>query len=145
MSNEMLEEKLWEEEADMALHEQLFNIGSLLYAAFPRVVPTPDAVQVTLSVTATNEDAESLIVRPLTESLVVRLLADGMDRSAVLHRLFDEQLAGRTFPEAESIVWTVTCRATGPHAAEVDVISSGYWLDPLRGVRAFESNARPDL
>lgn len=144
MSNEMLDEKLWEEDADMALHEQLFNVGSLLYAAFPGSVPVPDAVQAALSVTATNEPAEQLVAQPLGESFLVRLLADGMDEGAVLHRLFDEQIQGTSFPEADTIVWTVRCESTGEHAVNVEVISSGYWLDPLREVRSYESNAYAD-
>jgi hypothetical protein len=44
-ANEMLEEKLWEEYADLSLHEGMFNVASLLYAAFPRRFPQPDAIQ----------------------------------------------------------------------------------------------------
>lgn len=143
MSNEMLDEKLWEEDADMALHEDLFNVGSMLYAAFPQTFSTPDAVHVTLSVTATNEPAEALISRPLTESFLVRLLADGMDEDAALHRMFDDQLRGASFPEANTIVWTARTERTGEHAVDVEVISSGYWLDSLRGIQSYESNAYP--
>ncbi|MEH6728899.1 MAG: hypothetical protein V7703_22355, partial [Hyphomicrobiales bacterium] len=42
MANEMLEEKLWEDYVDPAYHERLFNVGSLLYAAMPRVFLKPD-------------------------------------------------------------------------------------------------------
>jgi len=37
ISNEMLTEKLWEEYVDPDFHERLFNVGSVLYAAMPRV------------------------------------------------------------------------------------------------------------
>jgi hypothetical protein len=144
MSGEMLDEKLWEDDSDMTLHEQLFNVGSLLSATFSTTFPEPDAVRVTLQVTACNEAAEGVLSQPLSESFLVRLLADGMDDSAVLHRLFEEQLAGRSFPEAESIVWTVHTEAIGDNAVEVDVISSGYWMDSLRNTRSYESSAYGD-
>ena len=48
LASEMLDEKLWEEYAYSSLHERLFNIGSLLYEAFPRSFPKPDAVRVEL-------------------------------------------------------------------------------------------------
>jgi hypothetical protein len=144
MSSEMLDEKLWEEDSDMTLHEQLFNVGSLLFTAFPKIFPETDAVRVTLEITAGNESAEEVLSRPLSESLLVRLLADGMDDSAVLHRLFDEQLAGQSFPEADSIVWTVHTEAIGENVVEADVISSGYWLDSLRNTRSYESSAYAD-
>lgn len=144
MSSEMLDEKLWEGDSDMTLHEQLFNVGSLLYAAFPTTFPEPDAVRVTLRVAAANESAEEVLSGPLSESFLVRLLADGMDDGAVLHRLFDEQLAGASFPEADSIVWIVHTEAIGDNAVEADVISSGYWLDSLRNTRSYESSAYED-
>lgn len=144
MSSEMLDEKLWEEDSDMTLHEQLFNVGSLLYAAYPSKFPEPDAVRVALQITATNELAKEVLSQPLSESFLVRLLADGMDEGAVLHRLFDEQLAGRSFPEADSIVWVVEAETVGQGAVETHVISSDYWLDPLRNTKSYESSAYGD-
>lgn len=144
MANEMLNEKLWEEHADMALHEALFNIGSLLYSAFPLTFAEPDAVRVILAVSAVNEPARATLSRDLLESFIVRLLGDGMEDSAVLHRIFGEQLAGRSFPEADKIVWTVSSRSIGEHAVELEVVGSGYWLDELRDTRAYESHARGD-
>lgn len=144
MSIEMLDEKLWEEDSDMTLHEQLFNVGSLLSAAFPSRFPECDAVRVSLQITAGNGLAEEVLSRPLGESFLVRLLADGMDDGAVLHRLFDEQLAGRSFPEADSIIWVVHTESIGECAVKVDVISSGYWLDSLRNTRSYRSSAYGD-
>ena len=141
---DMRDEKLWEYFADMSLHERLFSVGTLLYRAFPDTFPQPDAVQVELSIKATNDPAQALLGRPLHESLLVRLLADGMEPDATLHRLFDEQLAGKAFPEADTIVWTVVSEVTAPHVLSVDVISSAQWLDPLRDTKSFESSASPD-
>jgi hypothetical protein len=144
MSNEMLDEKLWEEHADMTLHEALFNIGSLLYLAFPLTCPEPDAVRVKLAVSAVNAPARAALSGTLSESFVVRLLGDGMDRNAVLHRRFGEQLVGSAFPEADKVIWTVCSQSAGEHAVEVEVVSSGYWLDALRDTLAYESHAYPD-
>ena len=144
MSSEMLDEKLWEEDSDMTLHEQLFNVGSLLFAAFPTRFPESDAVRVTLQITADNELAEEVLSQSLSESFLVRLLADGMDQDAVLHRLFDEQLAGRSFPEADSIVWVVHTEAINANAVKAEIVSSGYWLDSLRNTRSYQSSAYGD-
>jgi len=144
MSSEMLDEKLWEEDSDMALHEQLFNVGSLLAAAFPAMFPEPDAVRVTLRISAANPAAQQVLSHPLGEAFLVRLLADGMDDGAVLPRLFEEQLAGESFPEAESIVWTIETEAIDDNAIQADIISSGYWLDSLRNTRSYQSSAYGD-
>ena len=144
LGHRMCEEKLWEEYPDMALHEQLFHTASLLYAAFPRDVPEPDAVRVSLEVEAGNAEAREILSQPLDESFVVRLIADGMPANAVLHRLFADQLSGSSFPEARSIVWTVQAETLAEGRLKLEVLSSGYWLDALREAGTYASTAYPD-
>lgn len=143
-AHEMLDEKLWEEYADMPLHERLFHVGSLLYQAWPGVFPLPDAVRVELAVEAADAEGTSLLAAPLHESLIVRLLAHGMPASATLNRLFGDAVAGRSFPDAESIVWIVRTTPRREAAVSLEVVGSGYWLDALRTARSYESAARPD-
>jgi len=144
MSHAMVEEKLWEEYPEMALHERLFRSASLLYAAFPQVFPETDAVRATLTVAAENQEAQALLTGPLEESFVVRLLADGLPERAILPRLFEDQLTGTQFPEAASIIWTVTTRPHDEGGVELEIVSAGYWLDALRETRAYTSSAYPD-
>ncbi len=144
LASEMLEEKLWEEYADSKLHERMFNAGSLLYAAFPRTFPKPDAVGVQLEVTAENEAARELLTASPNESFLVRLLADGMGSDAVLHRLYGKELTGISFPNADEVVWIVRTEAISTDAVRMDVISSGYWLDALEDAELYESNAYAD-
>jgi len=143
-ASEMLEEKLWEEYADSSYHERMFNVGSLLYAAIPAVFPKPDAVRVELEISATSEPAWRLLSSSPSESLLVRILADGMDSHAVLHRLYSEELKGKYFPTADEVVWIVRTEVTGEHVMKIEVISSGYWLDALRDTKSYESTAYPD-
>lgn len=144
LSVEMLEDKMWEEYSDMALHERLFNVGSLLYAAFPRAFPEPEAVRIALEVVATSDAGKEALKHASHESFLVRLLADGMETSSALHRLFDEQLAGKPFPEADTIVWTAQVERVDAQTVKIDAISSCYWLESLREVQSFESDARAD-
>jgi hypothetical protein len=144
IAGEMQDEKLWEEYSNSALHERLFTVGSLLYAAFPGVFPKPDAVRVELEVTALNAAAKALLTASPHESFVVRLLADGMEPDAVLHRLYGDQLAGPSFPEAAEVVWIVNAQPAGDDALRLEIISSGYWLDPLDGTKSYDSAAYAD-
>ena len=144
VSNEMLDEKMWEEYASVELHEQMFNVASLLYRAFPRVVPEPDAVRVDLDVTANNEAASKILRDGMDEACLARLLADGMPDTAVLRRLYAEQLSGAPFPEASTLIWIVHTEMTGDQVARISVTSSGYWLDTLRETKRFTSSAFPD-
>lgn len=144
IASEMLDDKLWEQHADMSLHERMFHIGSLLYEAFPRTFPEPDAVRVVLEVAATGEAGRELLAQPLHESFLVRLLADGMPKGSVLHRLFDEQIDGNTFPEADAIVWIVQTESVAADSVKIDLVSSGYWLDALRDTTMYDSTAHAD-
>jgi len=143
-SHEMLDEKLWEEYADMPLHERFFHVGSLLYQAFPQSVPKPDAVEVRVKVSAADPAGVRLLGAPLHESMLVRLLADGMPDSAPLNRMFGDSVGGKPFPEAESIVWICSNGPLEGSSLEFQVIGSGYWFDALRETKSFGSSARPD-
>ena len=144
MANEMLDEKLWEEYVDPEFHERLFNVGSLLFAAFPRTFPEPDAVRVNLEITCADAASRKLLTASPSESFLVRLLADGMDDHAVLHRLYGEELKGTSFPNADQVVWIVRTEAVSEDIMAIEVISSGYWLDALERTRSYESNAYAD-
>ena len=144
LASEMLDEKLWEEYAYSSLHERLFNIGSLLYEAFPRSFPKPDAVRVELEITAANAPARELLTPLPKESFLVRLLADGMDSHSVLQRLYGEQLKGKSFPNAHEIVWIVRTEMKKEDVMKLDVIGSGCWLDALADTKAFDSVAYAD-
>lgn len=144
IAGEMLDEKLWEEYSNPSFHERLFNVGSLLYAAFPESFPQPDAVHIVLDVTAANAGARQLLTRALDESFLVRLLADGMDSDAVLHRMYGEQLTGTSFPNAAEVVWIVRTETISEDVMKIEVISSGYWLDALSRTKFFDSNAYAD-
>lgn len=144
ISVEMLDEKLWEEYADMALQEDLFNVSSLLYSVSPNVFPEPDAVLAEVSVTALNEGAREILRNGINESFLLRLLASGMDEDIALARLFQEQLAGNAFPEAEFIIWKLSCQSQNEEYSTVEVISSGAWLDALRDTKSYSAFAWPD-
>jgi len=145
VAGEMLDEKMWEEYANSSLHERFFNAGSLLYAAFPKDFPKPDAVHVTLEVTALTPAARRLLTTTLNESFLVRLLADGMEDHAVLHRLYGDALKGTSFANADEVIWIVrTTPGTDADSLHLEVISSGYWLDPLQDTRSYESTAYAD-
>jgi hypothetical protein len=143
-ASEMLDEKLWEEYADLSFHEAMFNVASILFAAFPRVFPEPDAVSATIEVSATNKAGRDILSGAINEPFLVRLLADGMDESSILNRLFEDQLRGLSFPEADNIVWIWSVDSSDASALKIHITSSGYWLDPLRDTKSYQSTAHID-
>jgi hypothetical protein len=144
VASEMQDEKMWEEYPNMAVHEQMFAVGSLLYEAAPSHFPEPDAVRVILEVQPMNKLASSILAEPLSEAFVVRLVAGGMDDGVTLKRLFDEQLKGDEFNEADTIVWTVDSEIQSDSSVRISLVSSGYWLDALRDTQSYDSTAHDD-
>lgn len=146
-SQEFAGEKMWEQYADISAHEFLFHVGSLLYAAFETEFFTPEAAQIDVEIRAGNPAAEDILTEPMHESFLVRLLADGMTENSAMRRLFDDQINGETFGEADSIVWIVTSidsESDNPKRRQVRITGSSRWLDALKHVDSFESTAIPD-
>ena len=58
--------------------------------------------------------------------------------------MYDEQLKGESFPEADQVVWMARIASFDDSTLRVELISSGYWLDPLEETRSYESTAYSD-
>lgn len=143
IAHDMIDEPLWEDYSDIRVHEQLYNANQLLYDAFNGKFPRPKAVQLEVEVEARDDDGEVLLEEP-TEAFLARLLAAGMDEDALLHRLFEEQLAGHSFPEAESILWQFGVSAPQRRVATFWTIGSGYWLNGMKDITTYDAIAYPD-
>ncbi len=142
-------QRAWEETADIYLHADIFAACVLLKQAFPKVFPRPDLLQLRLQLIATGSSGRTIISLEPEAAFVARVLADGMSENSILERLFDEQLAGNSFPEAEGMVWQSgfsECSADGKSAL-LTVYSSEHWLESMEDIGDFPSNAyndRPD-
>lgn len=141
---EMQDEKTWEEHPDLSLHEKLFYCHALLYQAFPKSFPEAEAMRCILEVTPENSFAREQLSHA-NESLVTRILADGMDDLSGLKRLFEDELNKGPFPAAELIVWQYKLTPTTGAAFRIQLYSSGYWLIPILEVSAYQSSAFADM
>lgn len=136
----------WEELSDIRLHARVFAASLLLYQARPRLFPKPDMLQLMLQLKARNAEAKALLATPPEAAFVTRVLADGMDEHSILERLFDEQLAARSFPEANGVIWLAEFGEPDDDgsSATLTVYSSQHWLHDLENVDQFESGAYND-
>lgn len=135
-SNECQFEKLWEQSPEMQLHRKIFAVASLLAEINEQVFPTPDAIRVTLQIECKADEATEMDAE-VDSGCLLKMLSIGMDDSALLIRLFHDQLDGAEFPEADSIVWDVTsCR--NPEGIALTVTSSNYWLEGLRETEGWQ-------
>jgi hypothetical protein len=143
LSNEMLEEKLWEEYADLSLHEEFFAIHQLLYDAFEGTFPHPEAVSFQVKIQENSKNS-SPIFDTYPEATLVRLLVGGLPDNNVITRLFDDKIEGDKFQEAKDILWQLKITKNENNELIADVISSHYWFKDLKYVDGFEAETHAD-
>lgn len=139
LANEITEEKIWEEYADLSMHEEFFNVTQLLYEAFNGKFPHPEAVKFQVTVTSKKEtDLE--VFKQNTEANLVRLLTNGMPENTLINRLFKNQLEGTHFDEAKDIIWQLKKLDTQVKLITFEVISSTYWFHDLKYIKSYETD-----
>ena len=143
LSNEMREEKMWEEYAEIGYHEDFFNTGQILYDAFNGKFPHPEAVEFEVKITS-DKLKDLLIDNSISEAALIRLLAQGMPENTLINRLFTEQLNSTTFEEASNIIWQTSTDVQSESTALVKVISSKYFFQDLKYVETFEGKTHND-
>ena len=146
LAHQMLTEKLWEENPELEQHEGFFKATQLLYTAYNGKFPRAEAVQFQVQLTAEDaEDAEALtLFDQQPEAPLLRLLSQGMPDNTLLKRLFQEQLAGTSFPEAPNIIWQLTPSQKTEKSVVFDVVSSAYWLDDFKYADTYEATTQAE-
>lgn len=143
LAHQMLTEKLWEENPELSQHQGFYKATQLLYEAYNGKFPRAEAVQFQVQLTA--EDAESVsLFEAQPEAPLLRLLAQGMPDNTLLKRLFGEQLAGTSFPEAKDIVWQLRTVKQEASSITLEVVSSAYWLDDFKYADSYEATTQAD-
>ncbi|TPG71800.1 hypothetical protein [Hymenobacter nivis] len=143
LAHQLQTEKLWEENPRLELHEGFFNATQLLYEAYNGKFPHPQAVEFKVKVTAADA-ADLAVFDESPAAPLLRLLGPGLSDSALLHRLFGDQLAGTTFPEAPSILWQIKPTEKTATSVVFDVIASDYWLEDFKYADTYEAPTHAD-
>ncbi len=138
LSHEMETEKVWEEYAELSMHEEFFNATQLLYKAYNGKFPHPEAVRFKMKVTS-KEKTGLEIFEGDTEAAIIRLLVQGMPENTLINRLFDDELKGGHFKDAKDIIWQYTKESAENNALEFEIISSTYWFNDLKFAEAFDA------
>lgn len=138
LANEMLEEKMWEEYADLSLHEEFFNVSQLLYEAFGGQFPHPQAVLYQMKINP-KEKAGLAVFGKNTEASVLRILVQGMPENTLILRLFEDPLREGEFREAQDIIWQLKAQPT-EDSLHLELISSRYWFHDLKYASDFEAS-----
>lgn len=138
LSHEMETEKVWEEYAELSMHEEFFNATQLLYKAYNGKFPHPEAVRFKMKVTSKEKTGMEIFEKD-TEAVLIRLLVQGMPENTLINRLFDEELKGGDFKDAKDIIWQYTQESTEDNHQAFEIISSTYWFNDLKFAETFEA------
>lgn len=138
LSHEMNTEKVWEEYAELSMHEEFFNATQLLYKAFNGKFPHPEAVRVKIKITSKEKNGLEIFEKD-TETGLIRLLVQGMPENTLINRLFDDELKGGDFKDAKDIIWQYTQESAEDNSQVFEIISSTYWFDDLKYAETFEA------
>ncbi|MGB7395255.1 MAG: hypothetical protein WA913_12755 [Pricia sp.] len=138
LSHEMIDEKVWEEYAELSMHEEFFNATQLLYKAFNGKFPHPEAVRFKIKVSA-KEKVGMDVFKEDTETALIRLFVQGMPENTLINRLFDEELKAGEFKDAKDIIWQHSQETDGENSLTFEIISSTYWFQDLKYTEEFEA------
>ncbi|MDA1229747.1 MAG: hypothetical protein O2856_03145 [Planctomycetota bacterium] len=143
-SIESQHERLWEQSAELDIHQPMFAVASLLHAVNSMAFPKPDALRVSLSIQCDDAAGLSLFNDSMDRALLVRMISAGMDETAILKRLFGEQIAAGEVADADSIIWIVSTDSTEATAVRLKITSSAYWLNALKQSESFDWDSGED-
>ncbi|OAB78640.1 magnesium and cobalt transport protein CorA [Cochleicola gelatinilyticus] len=132
LSHEMQEEKVWEEYADIQLHEQFFNVGEILYKAFNgQGFPMAKAIEILVTFSSEKEPLPKKL-RDADPSVILKLLAQGLPNNAIINRLYTDQLQQEVISEADAILWQIHLLDSQEKSIQLKIISSQYWLEDFK-------------
>lgn len=137
-SIESQHERLWEQSADLSLHQSMFAVASLLNSVNAMAFPVPDALRVTFCIQCDDPSKLALFNSEMDRAILVRMISAGMNESAILNRLFGDQIASGKVADADSIIWQVAIEQSDPINLQIRITSSAYWLRALRETESFE-------
>jgi hypothetical protein len=146
--DDLRDDRPWEHFAGVDKQAGLFDAVVLLQRAFPPSFGVPDAIRLRLEVAATDAETSGWLCEEPSSSLLLRLLASGMEDDAVLKRLYESELASDSFPASGAILWRVRevgrSEGTEPVTRRYDIHSSCQWLGPLESRQPWQGVGWPD-
>lgn len=137
-------ERLWEQSADLSLHQDMFAVASMLNSVNSMAFPVPDALRVTFSIQCDDASKLALFNNEMDRAILVRMISAGMNESAILNRLFGDQIATGIVADADSIIWQIAVEQPDPAQLQIRITSSAYWLRALRETESFEWDSGTD-
>ncbi len=148
LSDDLGDDRPWEHYAGVSRQAGIFEAVVLLQRAFPRSFGVPDALRLRVEVQAKGEDGCAWLRSGPRPALLLRLFASGMEGGAILRRLYESELAGDRFPDANGILWRIDeverSEVLQPTTCVYDVYSSCQWLAPLEGHEPWQAAGWPD-
>ena len=136
LSNEMEDDKMWEEFSDMSCHKEIFRVNQLLYRAYNGKVPNGEATVIELKASSKDPDFIKLLMKKDADA-VFRLIMGGTDSHSKTHRLYGSE-KNSYITDAKHILWHIKSHQESENEVMLKVTSSSYWMDSYQDDAAYE-------
>lgn len=144
LSNEMEDDKMWEEYSDMSCHKEIFRANQVLYRAYNGKVPKGEAHVIEMKATTNDAELMDLLVAKDADA-VFRLVMGGSDSHSKVHRLYDGEEASHYIKDAQHILWNIKSHKESDKEIIIVVTSSAYWLDSYQNDQDYTVNIDMDI
>ncbi|MFT6145768.1 MAG: hypothetical protein ACJAZO_003407 [Myxococcota bacterium] len=126
VARDMLDGMPWIEHSHMNWHRAIYEAAWLAHAAHGSCFTKPRAAKLTFVVEALDDDAAEALNAPLTAALAMRLAAPCMP-DALMWRLFEDEINGDAFPEANNLAWFQQWSESDGRTATLTIEGSEHW------------------
>ena len=144
LSNEMEDDKMWEEYPDIAYHKDIFRVNQLLYYAYNGKVARGEACVIDMQVKTTDNELMALFTQQDVDA-IFRLVMGGSDSHSKVHRLYDGEEAESYIDDAKHLLWDIKTQVVSEQEIKVQVTSSAYWLDSYQDDQEYSVDIDMDI
>ena len=144
LSNEMEDDKMWEEYPDMAFHKDIFRVNQLLYRAYNGKVPRGEAHVIEMKVKTTDTEFIKLLIEKDADA-VFRLVMGGSDSHSKVHRLYDGEESSHYIEDSNYILWYIKAHKESDQEVILKVTSSAYWLESYQDENEYTVDIDMDI
>jgi hypothetical protein len=125
LSQQMEDDKMWEEFPEISLHKYIFKANQLLYKSYNGKVPHGFAKTIKLEVEVKDEKLSHYILENEPD-ILLRMVIAGTDEHSLLNRLFDTDK--EYLEDAKDVIWYAKTKKNGA-IIEIELLSSTYWFE----------------
>ena len=125
--DDLEEDEPWNDIAELSHQRGVFETLVLLQQAYPNRYGTPDALQLTFSVSSPSKG-----IADLSPAKLLQIFSACLTDRDILNRLYGEDISAGRFNSAEHIIWWMEQNRSSESKVECSMIASKQWFHSIR-------------